>query len=88
MPFYRRKPQIVEATLIFSYAEMPAVVGWIEDCGGKAVVTRDDGALPQIKLNTASGVVTAFSGDYIVRTTQRHFIAMKPGDFHELYERV
>lgn len=88
MAFYRRKPQMIEARLVFSYMEMPAIVGWIEENGGRAVYGQQEFGGAEILLTTASGMAIVRPGEYILRIGNGVFETCKVGVFEALYERA
>ena len=80
MPFFRKKPVVVEARKFepndVRYAL--ALAGW---CGGKA--SHDQTV---IQIPTLEGVITAQIGDWIIKGVAGEFYPCKPDIFEATYE--
>jgi hypothetical protein len=77
MSLYRKKPVVIEARQVCSVYG-PEVAAW---CGSKY-----DDVLHQIKIETLEGVMTAQSGDWIIKGVQGEFYPIKDPIFRETYE--
>lgn len=81
MPFYQKKPVVIEARQIDSlnYDGMCSLVAW---CGGDAV----DHDNHVIAIHTLEGVMFADPGDWIIKGVMGEFYPCKPDIFEQSYE--
>lgn len=78
MPFYRKKPVIIEARE-FAWGDGLALKDWI---GDMARVDPEDEVL---YIKTLEGVMKAGVGDYIIKGVNGEFYPCKPDIFHKTY---
>lgn len=88
MPFFRKKPVVVEAHRFGgSTTDRIALQTWIK--GGKYVkphvTTRD---YCRMSITTLEGVMEAEPGDWIIKGTAGEFYPCKPEIFKNCYEQV
>jgi len=82
---YRKKPVIIQAwELTYNTSCINAIIEIIEASDGIAR-RGPDGSL---KITTLEGVMTAVTGDYIIRGVHGEFYPCKPDIFHETYDTV
>lgn len=85
MPYFRKKPVVVEARLFGSedLQAQEALAGW---CGG---LLRGIRLMPHervIRIPTLEGEMEANYGDYIIKGVKGEFYPCKPDIFEETYE--
>ena len=77
MPYYRKKPVVIEARQLTPVNYMEIAV-W---CGGIARINT-------VEIPTLEGTMTASPGDWIIRGVQGEFYPIKPDIFAATYEEV
>jgi hypothetical protein len=91
---YRKKPVVIEAMMFDGTAAgATPVIDWILSSGGTARYHEHlmDGDLiahpdPYLRINTLEGVITASTGDYVIRGIKGEFYPCKPDIFAATYE--
>lgn len=99
MPFYRKKPVVIEAMQFGSTADASPIIDWILYNGGTAryhepvpEYVSPDGKqghseiLESIAIDTLEGTMSAMLGDYIIRGVHGEFYPCKPEIFAATYE--
>ena len=84
---YRKKPIVVDA-FRFAVDNFPC---WFDDsvCSGWFPAHDENGnQFIGVKINTLEGVMTAYSGDYIVKGVNGEIYPCKADIFEKTYERV
>ena len=80
MGIYRKLPVEIEAKqLIFGLDSQKEIVKW---CNGEI---GPDGS---VLINTLEGIMTASSGDYVIRGINGEFYPCKPDIFEKTYELI
>lgn len=92
MPFYRKKPVVIEA-MQFDGSPQSAmvIVDWMQVVGGVEPSHRAPSYRPGIEtlfIYTLEGVMEASAGDYVIRGVQGEFYPCKPDIFAKTYEEV
>lgn len=88
---YRKKPVVIEA---FQLNDRGMVAeDWFWDAvSANRIITRNFGKNytdpAQCEISTLEGVMTAKSGDYIIRGVQGEIYPCKPDIFEQTYEKV
>lgn len=87
MPFYRKKPIVIEARQFRAndWTEQSRVADW---CNGKLRGLHLDAALRVIQIDTLEGEMEGQVGDYIIKGVEGEFYPCKPGIFEATYEAV
>lgn len=87
MPFYRKKPVVIEARRVICADPMVweprAARKLAEWCGGRATI---DAMGPCILIDTLEGQMRADLGDWIIRGVNGEFYPCKPDIFDATYE--
>jgi hypothetical protein len=85
MPFYRKKPVVIEARQIDmnDHDEALAIAAW---AGADPV--GEDYEPHVMRIPTLEGPLYADDGDYIIRGVAGEFSACKPDIFNRTYESV
>ena len=79
---YRKMPVVIDAWELESNTD--CINALLETIGGSAHQGPDG----SIKIRTLEGVMTAVTGDYIIRGVHGEFYPCKPDIFKETYEEV
>ena len=77
--FYRKKPMVIQAAQWKGDNEAEI----LEFCSKCFVITGDS-----LKIHTLEGVMSASTGDYIIKGVEGEFYACKPDIFKKTYESV
>ena len=86
MPFFKKKPVVIEARQIGNdYDEDLTTLAW---CGGRWVEPLEMSPTAQFIIDTLEGPMTANSGDFIIKGLAGEFYPCKPEIFAESYEPV
>lgn len=80
MPFFRKKPMVIEA-YIWTPESEETVTQWLTRCG---CLFRQEGVY--IFIETLEGAMRADSGDYIIRGVKGEFYPCKPDIFEATYD--
>ena len=91
MPKYRKRPVVIEARKVVTDTDSAdydtnsplALARWIESEGQKAAAYSGN-----LHIHTLEGVMSANSGDYVIRGVQGEFYPCKPDIFEATYEPV
>jgi len=86
MPYYRKKPVVIEAELL-SWENRERVAAW---CDGKVAEQAPSGnvyAPGIVSIETLEGTMWASAGDWIIKGVQGEFYPCKPDIFDATYER-
>lgn len=83
MPFYRKKPVVIEA-MQFTPETKDQVFNWVT-CTREA--TWDAlGLTPTLTISTLEGDMVASFGDYVIKGVQGEFYPVKADIFRQTYE--
>ena len=94
MPFYRKKPIVIEAQQLpepkpSQYGEFLRIALW---CEGEVFYDRDHGKPDNLKryivIRTLEGDHTAWPTDFIIKGVKGEFYPCKPDIFEATYEPV
>ena len=85
MPFYKKKPVVIEARIFDHEAadELIAIEAW---CGGYVSGSKTN--YPCLYISTLEGEMQADVGDYIIKGVKGEFYPCKPDIFRMTYEEV
>lgn len=78
MPYYKKKPVIIEAHLLLHGGNANRIADW---CGGLVHQLGVD-------IPTMEGVMLASWGDYVIKGVSGEFYPCKPDIFAQTYEEV
>jgi len=81
MPFYRKKPVVIEAMKFNGYNGME-VADWV---GANAIIGPNG---EQLFIRTLEGVMQASAGDYVIKGVDGEFYPCKPWIFEQTYDAV
>ena len=82
MPFFRKKPVVIEAWLL----PMPDGASRVFDGNPNIIFKRESGVIVEAIITTLEGVMTASSGDWIIRGVKGELYPCKPDIFAATYE--
>jgi len=88
MPFFRKKPVVIEARQVASYMDLPRVTEWVEANGGKMTYGQTDPGPAEGYISTLEGLLHVSVGDFVVKGTKNEFYPVKPDIFCDIYEPV
>lgn len=80
MPFYKKKPVVIEARQFKEVSDGSVIAEW---CGG-----TNENSPNQIDIKTLEGVMTASLGDFIIKGVKNEFYPCKSDIFEATYEQV
>ena len=83
MPFYRRKPVVVEAELL-TPANIERLADWVNNHGRRKAKPFEAG----LEIPTLEGSKTASFGDYVIRGEAGEFHPCKPDVFKRTHDLV
>lgn len=86
MAKYRKKPVVIEAMRFYDDAEtLTKLSDFMND---DIRVDYKDPSKPVLKIKTLEGIMTASTGDYIIKGVKGEFYPCKPDIFEQTYELV
>jgi hypothetical protein len=92
MPKFRKKPVVIEAIRWIAGINFDDCMRFMNDNGGHKLAYEDaeEGAnkTGNLYIKTLEGVMTASSGDWIIKGVSGEFYPCKPDIFEKTYEAV
>jgi hypothetical protein len=85
MPFFRKKPVVIEAHE-FTLESAPGIEGWANGSIALRWDGRVDPPAPYLAVQTLEGSMRAGLGDWIIRGVKGEFYPCKPDVFEQTYE--
>ena len=91
MPFYRKKPVIIEAHRFGAYTQAlrnGELYQWLTKHGARFELLQEDPGPACLLISTLEGQMVANVGDFIIRGVAGEFYPCKPAIFAATYEAV
>lgn len=92
MPYYKKKPVVIEAKRLPIDSESPTITQYLDEsivianwCLGSCYMMEND---LHIRIETLEGTMRGEPGDWIIKGVQGEFYPCKPAIFEETYEKV
>lgn len=88
MPFFRKKPVVIEARQWDGFDPKP-IVEWVRGSAGPGVATYMwAGMAWSLSIETLEGRMEVTPEDYVIKGIRGEFYPCKPGIFQATYEQV
>jgi hypothetical protein len=89
MPKFKKKPVVVEAVQFLPYQKAYEEIAKLAVNGTRTVqILEQEGALPQLFIDTLEGQMEARLGDWIIKGVSGELYPCKPDIFLATYEQV
>ena len=85
MPYYRKKPVVIEAMQFNDLNDYLKISKWIESSD---TPFKYEYNAPEMYIQTLEGRMSAKPGDYIIKGVSGEFYPCKPDIFNKTYESV
>jgi hypothetical protein len=85
MEKYRKKPVVIEAVQFDGTKDNAEK---IKEWTNATIHTSQDRSINNLYISTLEGVMTASTGDYIIKGVNGEFYPCKPDIFEKTYEKV